>query len=379
MKIAQANAGFAYKLYREVVSEAARKNIIFSPLGISSAFSMLSLGAKSTTQTQLLSGLGFNLTEINEREIHEGFRDLLNKLNSNVTEIELSVGDALFKDKKWNPQLKFVLDTKKFYQADILSTIFKNPEETEETINSYIEKKTHGKLVHVVKKLDPLTVVVLVNYIFFKAYWESPFSPDNTRDEDFHVNRDTTVKVPMMNRISYFKSYYDADLSCRVVQLPYKGGATALFILPDPGKVKQVEDALGNEVLRRWVNSLRESKTQLYLPKFSISSTYVLKRILRRLGITDVFTGDADLSGISREPGLYVTKAIHNACLNVYENGTEAAATTVFEDVPISFPLPHVPIVKFNRPFIMMICDEPTKSILFMGKVKNPKESLLHN
>ena len=90
------------------------------------------------------------------------------------------------------------------------------------------------------------------------AYWENPFNRDNTKDADFFVDVQTTVKVPTMHRDGLFKTYYDQDLACEVVQLLYKGNASALFILPDPGKLKQVEDALGRVVFSKWVESLKQ-------------------------------------------------------------------------------------------------------------------------
>ncbi|XP_061468039.1 alpha-1-antitrypsin-like [Rhineura floridana] len=368
-KIASGNAEFTFKFFHQLVSEGADTNVFFSPLSISTALALLSLGAKCTTLSQLLSGLGFNQTKINEQEIHEGFHHLLRLLNRPNAEIQLSIGNAIFTDDQVKPLKKFLDDAQHFYETEIFPTNFKNSTEAEGQINSYIEKKTHGKLVDVVKGLDPEAVMALVNYIFLKAYWEKPFDYLSTREDDFFVDEQTTVKVPMMNKNSIFEFYYDQDLSCQVVKLPYKGNASALFILPDQGKLKQVEDALGQDVLLKWSKSLKQRRMHLFLPRFAISGSYALKEILTRMGVTDVFTNQADLSGITGNPKLKVSKAIHKAYLNVHENGTEAAATTVIEIIPISLPFE----MKFRHPFLVYIFID--NIIAFMGRVKNPTET----
>ncbi|XP_042301430.1 alpha-1-antiproteinase-like [Sceloporus undulatus] len=371
LKIAPGNIDFAFKLYHEVALGAAKKNIFFSPLGISTAFSMLALGAKSHTLSQLLSGLSFNQTEITEQEIRENFRALLEHLNNPSRNIELTLGNALFIDEEFKPLKKFLKDAKYFFKSDISHTNFNNSEEAEEEINSYIKKKTNGKLVDVVKGLDAEVVTVLVNYIFMKAHWKNPFNPSNTQEDYFFVDEHTTIKVPMMFRNGLYYTYHDTDLSCQVAVLPYQGTTSAFFVLPDPGKMKQVEDALGRELFLKWLNSLREQRINLHLPKFSISTKYVLKGILRRLGITDIFTNEANLSGITGKPDLQISKAFHQTYLNVHENGTEAAAATVIEAVPVSL----FPIMKMSRPFLMIIFESNSQSILFMGRITNPNEN----
>nr|XP_060612121.1 alpha-1-antiproteinase-like [Anolis sagrei ordinatus] len=370
LKIAPGNADFAFKFYHQLASEAANKNIVFSPVSISIAFALLSMGAKANTLRQLLVGLGFNPKEISDQEIHNGFRHLLLALNRPQAELELSIGNALFTHNQFKLLQKFLKDAKHFYQAEILPTNFKKLKEAEQQINSYIEKKTHGKLKDVVKNLDPLVVLVIVNYVFLKAYWEKPFNYQLTQEDDFFVDEQTTVKVPMMNRDSFFNAYYDKDLGCQVVQLPYKGDASALFILPDTGKLKLVENALGKKVLLKWEKSLRPQKIHLTLPRFSLDGSYDVEKTLRKLGIMDVFTDHADLSGISGAPNLKVSKAIHKAYLNVNENGTEAAAVTVIEVGPTSLS----ELIKYDRPFIFLILHETNKSILFMGRLKNPNK-----
>ncbi|XP_065492028.1 alpha-1-antitrypsin-like [Caloenas nicobarica] len=374
VKIAPSNADFAFRFYKQVREEAGNKNIFFSPVSISTAFVMLSLGARSNTLTQLHNGLAFNLTEVEEQEIHEGFQHLLQLLNDPHQEVQLTMGNALFIDNRLKLLQKFLDDVTNFYYSEVISSNFQNSADATQEINKYIEIKTHGKIVDLLKSLDLDTMMVLVNYIFFKGYWEKPFNDLETRDDDFLLDAKNSVKVKMMHKHKDFNIHRDEKLSCWVVEIPYKGKATALFVLPDEGTMKQVEDALLKETVSNWMQSLKKRKIYLDLPKFTISGSYDVKRLFEKMGVTEVFSDQADLSAVAEKTLLKVSKAIHKAVVAVSEQGTEAAAVTVIEIVPTSacteFSLP--PYIRFNRPFLVMIFDETTHSILFVGKIVNP-------
>ncbi|KFO95711.1 Alpha-1-antiproteinase 2, partial [Calypte anna] len=357
-KLAPSNADFAFSFYKLVASEETNQNIFFSPISISTSFAMLALGAKSETLVQILEGLSFNLKNIQEQEIHEGFCQLL--------------GNALFIGKTQKPVQKFLDDVKNFYESEVFSTDFNNSSGAENQINSYIEEKTNGKIVKLVENLDPLTTMVLVNYVFFKAHWEKPFSTLYTKEEDFFVDQKTSVKVDMMYRKGYYRNYFDEKLSCWLVQIPYNGNVAALFVLPDEGKMKQVEAALLKRTVSNWEKFLHDRKIHLHIPKFSISGTYDVKRIVKHVGMINLFTEQADLSGITENNGLLVSKVIHRAVLNVHENGTEVAGATVQELTWRSGDIPHPPRIRFNRPFLLVIVDKYTRTVLFIGKIVNP-------
>ncbi|KFQ59720.1 hypothetical protein N334_06797, partial [Pelecanus crispus] len=372
VKIAPSNAEFAFRFYKQVREEAGNKNIFFSPLSIATAFAMLSLGARSNTLSELQKGLAFNLTEMEEQEIHEGFQHILQLLNDPHREVQLSMGNALFIDKRMKLLQKFLDDVTNFYYSEAIPSNFQNSPAALKEINNYTETKTHGKIVRLLESLSPDTVMVLINYVFFKGYWEKPFNSLSTRDEDFLLDAKNSVKVKMMHQHKTFNVHRDEKLSCWVVEIPYKGNASALFVLPDEGTMSQVEDVLLKETVSNWMQSLEERNIYLDLPKFSISSSYDVKSLFQKMGVTEVFSGQADLSGIAENALLKVSRAIHKATVDVSENGTEAAAATAIEVVLLSALFPSPPHIRFNRPFLMMIVDKTTHSILFMGKIVNP-------
>ncbi|NXM72182.1 A1AT2 antiproteinase, partial [Serilophus lunatus] len=372
VKIALSNANFAFSFYKQCREEAGNKNIFFSPLSISTAFAMLSLGAKSNTLRELHKGLSFNLTELEEQEIHEGFQHVLQLLNDSHREVQLNMGNALFIDNRLKLLQSFLHNVTKFYYSEAISSNFQNALEAAKKINKYVETKTHGKIVDVVESLDAGTVMVLINYIFFKGSWEKPFNNLNTRDDDFFLDAKNSVKVKMMHQNKAFNIHRDEALSCWVVEIPYTGNVTSLFILPDEGKMKQVEDALLSETVSNWMKSLNKRKIYLDLPKFSISGSYDIKSMFEKMGVKEVFSDQADLSGMAENPSLKVSNAIHKAVVDVRENGTEAAAVTMLEIVPLSLPFPPPPHITFNRAFLMFIIDKTINSILFLGKIVNP-------
>ncbi|XP_046505338.1 alpha-1-antiproteinase 2 [Equus quagga] len=175
-KIAPNLADFAFSLYRHVAHQSNTTNIFFSPVSIATAFALLSLGAKGDTHTQILEGLSFNLTELAEAQIHEGFQHLLNALNHSDNQLQLTTGNGLFIDESAKLLDKFLEDVKNLYHSEAFSINFGDTEEAKKQINDYVEKGTQGKIVDLVKDLDKDTVLALVNYIFFKAHPRTPSS-----------------------------------------------------------------------------------------------------------------------------------------------------------------------------------------------------------
>ncbi|XP_071972370.1 alpha-1-antitrypsin-like [Engystomops pustulosus] len=367
-KIAKYNCKFAFDLYRQVALDHPSENIVFSPVSISTAFAFLSLGAKAQTYKQIIEALSFNTSEISEQEIHEGFDHLLHLLNDVERELKLSGGNALFISKEHKILQTFLDEAKTRYHSEAFSTDFKNTEEAKKQINSYVEKNTQGKIADLLDSVDQDAILVLINYIYFQAKWENPFNSERTKEGDFHVNENTTVKASFMSRTGMYNVAFNDDAT--VVSIPYKGDTNAVFILPNEGKLSKVENNFNIEKTKTWKKSMHKRLVDLFLPKFSISSTINLKETLTKMGLVDVFSNTADLSGITGHADSKISEAIHKAAISVNEKGTEAAAVTALEKIPMMLP----PRINFNRPFTFSIYDHKSKSILFKGRVVNPQK-----
>uniref|UniRef100_A0A4X1SFS6 Serpin A3-6 n=1 Tax=Sus scrofa TaxID=9823 RepID=A0A4X1SFS6_PIG len=357
--VVSSNTDFAFSLYKQLALTNPHENVIFSPLSVSIALAFLSLGTQGPTLIELLEGLKFNVTKIPEAEIHQGFQHLLQALSQPSNLLQLRLGNAMFIDEQLELLEKFVQDAHELYHSEAFSTNFQDLEAARRLINDYVKNKTEGK------------IVVLVNYIYFKAKWKTPFNPNLTTEADFHVSKNRTVRVPMMGiralTVPYFR---DEELACTVVELPYTSNDSALFILPDDGRMAAVEAKLLPETLRRWRDFLQPRWiVELYLPKFSISSDYRLHEILPQLGINEIFGDNANLSGITNTKHLKVSQVVHSAVLDVNEEGTEAAAAT---GIDINVRSLERIALHFNRPFLFVIISKDIQSVIFLGKVTKP-------
>ncbi|XP_038401560.1 serpin A12 isoform X1 [Canis lupus familiaris] len=360
------NTDFGCKLYRKLVSNSPRKNIFFSPLSISAAFSMLSLGAQDSTLDEIKQG--FNFRNMPERDIHEGFHYLIYRMNQGSQDLELHLRNTLFIDQKLQPEKKFLTNVKNLYSADTVPTNFQNLGDTRKRINDYVSQKTQGKINNLIKNIDPGTVMLLTNCIFFRARWQHEFDPKITKEEDFFLDGNQRVKVPMMFRGGMYETGYDEQLSCTILEMPYQGTISATFILPDEGKMKTVEEALKADTFDRWKKLITRRVVDVSLPRFSITGNYDLKRTLSYLGITKIFEEHGDLTRISPHRSLKVGEAVHEAVLKMDEKGTEGAAGSGAQTLPMQTPLP----IKLNKPFLVFIKDDVVSTIIFLGKIVNP-------
>uniref|UniRef100_A0A8I4A016 Serpin domain-containing protein n=1 Tax=Callithrix jacchus TaxID=9483 RepID=A0A8I4A016_CALJA len=375
-RLASTNMDFAFSLYKHLTRKAPGRNVIFSPLSISTALAFLSLGARNSTLTELLKGLKFNLAETSETEIHQSFQHLLLTLDQSSNELHLNMRNAMFVKEQLNLLDRFTEDARSLYGAEAFATDFQDSEAAKKLINNYVERGTRGKIKDLIKELDQQTMMVLVNYIFFKAKWKTPFDIRETFMSKFYFGNLMWVKVPMMRMDDMAAPYFwDEELLCTIVELPYTGNASAFFILPDQNKMERVEAMLLPETLKRWRDSMKIRWVALFLPKFSVSGDYNLKDILPQLGIEEVFTSKADLSGITGARNLQVSQVVHKAVLDVSEEGTEASAATGVQITLLSAKMGPKTIVRFNMPFLVIVARTDTPSILFMSKVTNPKQA----
>ncbi|XP_073493591.1 serine protease inhibitor A3L-like [Phyllobates terribilis] len=370
--IITANTEFALKLFKHVASKSSLvkgsqiQNIVFSPLSISTALSTLVLGARSTTHQEILDVLNQNLTQ--EAEVHGALGHLQQILSQPQNDLQINIGNAIFVDKKMEILESFRNETKHYYQAEIVKTDFTEGPQVKGQINDHVKTKTDGKIPEVIKNVDPDTLMVLVNFVLFKGEWKLPFAPPLTTNDKFIVDKDTAVNVPMMSNPGVYNIHQDKTLLCTVIEIPYKSEASMLLIVPEHGKINDVEEALSVDVISGWRKSMGKCKINLHLPKFSITSSLDLKTVLSDLGMATAFSVQANFSGISQDVQLRVSQVVHKVILNVDDRGTKGSPFSGYGMTFFSAP----PNVKVNKPFLVLIIDDETDIILFMGRITNP-------
>ncbi|XP_004455966.2 serpin A12 [Dasypus novemcinctus] len=365
-ELARWNTDFGLKLFKKLASHNNGRNIFFSPLSIAMVFSMLCLGAQDSTLAEIRQV--FNFRELPEQDVHEGFHYLIQKLNQSSQDLKLRLGNALFIDQRLEPQQKFLKGLKDIYFSDTIPINFQNQQNAEKQINDYVSQKTHGKITNLVRSVNPNTLLLLVNYVYFLGRWLHEFDPKLTKEEDFMANGNKLVKVPMMFRGGMYKMGHDDRLSCTVLEMPYKRNLTAILVLPDKGKLRQVEEAIQVDTMARWKKLTTQRVVDVSLPKFFITGIYDLKKTMAQLGISKVFEEHGDLTKISLYRNLKVGEAVHKAELKVDERGSEAAASSAMETLPMETPID----IRFNRTFLMLIVEDITTTVLFLGKIGNP-------
>ncbi|XP_059920434.1 serine protease inhibitor 2.1-like [Gadus macrocephalus] len=367
--VSSANTDFATQLYKKLAAQTdlQGKNIFFSPISVTLALAALSVGARGDTYQQLFTGLGFNSSLLTQADVDKAFKSLLTGFNRTSQE-DLSAGTALFVQETFSPRAQFMEVVKQEYLADVFALDFHNTTESVSNINKYVAEKTNGKIEKLVEDLDPATLMYLVSYMYFKDKWELPFDPTDTKEDVFHVDEQTQVPVQMMNMEESVNTYYDKESSTSVLQLQYNGSSSMLLVLPDKG-LAELEEVICQNHVNKWLKWMRRKRTDIFVPKFSIKMSHSLKNVLSEMGMRDMFGSEADLSGIS-DLRLSVSEVVHQATLDVDEAGATAAAATGVGITLLSYR--KIPVLKFNRPFIVLITDSNNGNIFFMGKIVNP-------
>jgi serine protease inhibitor len=369
--VVKGNNQFGLDLYGKLRDKDG--NLFFSPYSISTALAMTYAGARGQTAEEMAKTLHFDL---DHDKLHPAFKALQEgmKAEKKKAGYRLHVANALWGQKDYRFLPAFLQVTHDNYGVGLQEVDFvKATEQARKTINEWVEKQTENKIKELLQPgiLDTMTRLVLTNAIYFKGDWASQFKKDATRDLPFKLGDGKEVKTPLMYQRSKFGYLETGDL--QALELPYQGKDLSMVVLL-PKKIDglpSLEKELTTDRLAGWLGRMRASEVQVFLPKFKMTSEFALKPVLASLGMKKLFTVEADLSGMNGRTDLYVSAVIHKAYLDVNEEGTEAAAATAVV-VWATSARPPVPVFRPDHPFLFLIRDQRTGSILFMGRLANP-------
>ncbi len=374
------NNAFALDLYEKLRAEEG--NLFFSPYSISTALAMTYAGARGETEKQMAEVMHFGLFD--PTKLHGAFERMNADIGrrANRRRVELTVANALWGQIGYAFRDEFLELVRTHYGAGLMQVDFvKDATGACGAINSWVEKQTKGRITGVLDPgaLDDLTRLVLTSAIYFKAAWASPFDPDDTKPDHFRLATGDLIPVAMMLKTGRF-AYGEAKFH-QLIELPYAGkGLSMLIVLPRKAdRLPDFENWLP-DMLETWARGLRRQKVHVLIPRFRIETSVRLSHALQAMGMTDAFAGGAaDFSGIvdrekTREP-FFIDDVLHAAFVEVSEKGTEAAAATTVELAALIGEMPSpVPVFRADRPFLFLIRDRRSGSILFMGRVVNPQE-----
>ncbi|XP_049775729.1 leukocyte elastase inhibitor-like isoform X2 [Schistocerca cancellata] len=367
--ITQANNQFTFDLYNVLAQDSG--NLFFSPVSIHVILALIFLGARGDTAKQIAKGL--HLPE--ERNLTEyGVNALMHRLKDS-SYVTLDIANKVYLKPGFNIKDEFNQSSINF-MAGLEEVEFSNEDEARKIINGWVEEATHQKIKDMIPKgyLDDRTLMVLINAIYFKGDWAKQFNKFRTRRMPFHLLSSATKQVDMMYTEGDFNYVYLKELDSQVLLLPYKGQRISMMILlpKEVNGLPTLEKHLLSIDLHHILRQVYETEVHVYLPKFKLEYEKELQETLRKLGITSVFEPTADLGGISDLP-LEVSKALHKAFIEVNEEGTEAAAATALGVHYLSLPITvsHT-VFRADHPFVFLILDTQTKTVLFAGRYSEP-------
>lgn len=374
--LVEGNSAFALDLYAQLSS--APGNVFFSPYSISTCLAMTYAGARGNTAAEMARVLHF---DAGDARLYGSFGKLQRQVSEAEKQpgIELEIANALWAQKDEPLLPAFLKVANDDYQASVEQADFKTSADVvARKINQWVAQKTKDRIQEILSpgSLDRDTRLVLANAIYFKGRWANPFWKAGTSSQPFHLSRGDEIMAPLMHTSDDVKYFEDGGL--QALELPYNGGELSMVILL-PRKINalpRMERKLKPKELDFILAKMKKQTVEIFLPKFKEESDFVLNDTLAKMGMPDAFNGaTADFSGLNGKRDLYISHVLHKAWVEVTEEGTEAAvATIVLAEHEISERPPPPPIFRADHPFIFLIRDIRSGSLLFIGRLADPRD-----
>jgi len=374
-EVVKGSNAFAVDLYAQLSRQPG--NLFFSPESISIAFGMAYAGARGQTAEEMEHVFHFTLPP---EKLHPAMGALLAEMNAQHKGYELRVADALWAQQDATFEANYLKLVQSDYAAGFHRVDFKlSPESVRTTINAWVEKQTNDKIKDLIGPgaLNPTTRLVLTNAIYFKGTWQDQFDKEATQKEEFHLSTAQWVMTPMMHRTGGYR-YYDGG-TFQALELPYLGDEISMVILlpKQTEGLAALETSFTSRSASNWVQKLEPvDKVILTLPRFTMTQQFELSSTLSKMGMPQAFSGAADFSGMTGKPDFAISAAIHKAFIDVDEQGTEAAAATAIVMYATAmqqrFPARPPIVFRADHPFLFILRDTKSGSILFLGRVADP-------
>ncbi len=364
---------FAFNLFRQLTSDPGTRNVFFSPASVMLCLCLLQEGATGETRAAMAKVL--EVAGMEPGALQSAIAPLKSALRIKEPGLQLEAVNSLWYNREWVPRSEYVAKIREEYGADAVA-LDSVGAETVARINAWVSEKTRGKIAGILSTLDPLTSLVAINAIYFKDLWSKPFERVFTREEPFHTSEGQSLKVPLMSQYGSYPYYEESKF--QAVRLAYKTSRLAMYVfLPAKrSNLTEFRQNLNSAVWNKWTRRLELVEGHIRLPRFKLTYESNLNSPLAKLGMGIAFDRQrAQFDAINPAPHIWIDQVLHQALLEVNEEGTEAAAVTAIKMLALS-ARPPKPARTFamivDRPFFFAIRDDETKSILFMGSVEEP-------
>jgi serpin B len=367
------NTAFAVNLYGQLA--ATPGNLFFSPYSISTCLAMLYAGARGNTGKQMAQVLEFGA---NQPSFSVSFGELQRQLEAARTPngLELDLANALWTQEGYPFRPAFLHVARDQYQASVNQADFTTEAAAvTDEVNRWVARETKDKIQNILPagSLDAMTRLVLANAMYFKGAWTASFEKTNTVTNAFYVSSTGQVEAPLMHQPLVGVNYMETN-DFQAVELPYGSNQLASMVILLPRQVDgcaQVEAQLSPAFVSATLASMLKQNVELFLPRFTLASSFELSSTLAGMGMPDAFTpGAANFSGIDGTTSLFISHVFHKAWGEVNEQGTEAAAATVV--VLKSASVPPTFLFRADHPFLFFIRDTQSGSLLFLGRLADP-------
>ena len=370
---------WSVNMYNHLRGTGEDENILFSPLSIALAMGMMELGAQGSTRKEIRHSMGYE--GLKGGEEFSFLRDFSNMASAEENQYVMKLANSLFVQNGFHVNEEFLQMLKMYFNAEVNHVDFSQNVAVANSINKWVENYTNSLLKDLVspEDFDGVTNLALINAVYFKGNWKSQFRPENTRTFSFTKDDESEVQIPMMYQQGefYYGEFSDGSNEAggiyQVLEIPYEGDEISMMLALSRQEVPlaTLEPLLKAQLIEEWANSVKKQKVEVYLPRFTVEQEIDLKDILKALGVTEIFIKDANLTAMSDKKELFLSKAVHKSCIEVNEEGSEAAAASGM--IAISRMAVLYPQVIVDHPFLYLIRNRKSGIILFMGRVMNPE------
>ncbi|XP_020790226.1 serpin H1a [Boleophthalmus pectinirostris] len=368
--LADQSANLGFTLYQNMAKEKNVENIAISPVVVASSLGLVALGGKASTASQVKTIL--KAAGVKDDQLHSGLSELLSEVSDPKTRnVTWKINNRLYGPSSVSFVDNFVKNSKKHYNCDQSKISFKDKKSALNSINEWAAKSTNGKLPEVTKEVEKTDGAMIVNAMFFKPHWDQQFHHKMVDNRGFMVPNSYTVSVQMMHRTGLYGFFDDSTNKLSILSMPLSHKKSSmLFIMPHHVEpLDRLEKMLTKKQLDSWLNKLKETAVAVSLPKVSMEVSHNLQKYLEKLGLTEaVDKSKADFSNMSGKKDLYLSSVFHASALEWDTDGNEMD-TSIYS----SEKLRHPKLFYADHPFIFLVKDQKTNTILFIGRMLRPK------